>query len=474
MKIFLNILFLVISLTSVSQTTLPSCFSDNMVLQQQENVAIWGLDKPETTIAIESSWGASTKTITAADGTWLTTLKTNKASFDRQSLVITGTSKISLNNVLIGEVWFCSGQSNMEMALKGSNNSRIINAENYIKIADNPNIRLFNNAKTSSLTPSFDVNGTWMESDIKSAEMFSAIGYMFGAKLLEAIKVPIGIIESSWGGTRIESWLPKDNLSKYPEIKIPTVLPEELNKQKLPSALYNAMIFPFKNYTVKGFLWYQGEGNVNNPIPYKDYTHDLVNSWRAQWNNKKLPFYFVQITPYAYNKHRKSKILNADLLREAQVKATQEILNTGIVITNDVGNCNNIHPLEKEIIAERLANYALSLQYNFKGIEYKSPEYNAMKIDGDKICLYFNFFNKNKEDKGFKTDLDIKDFMIAGEDKKFYPAQITVNKNQTITVFTNEVKNPVAVRYGFDDCFKGSLFSKNGLPVSVFKTDNWN
>ena len=474
MKTLFKILICLFSVSIFSQTIVPAVFSDNMVLQQQENVAIWGLDKAGTTIVIESSWGAKAKTTTANDGTWSTTLKTTKASFDKQQIVIEGTSKISLKNILIGEVWFCSGQSNMEWALKSSGNSKVNNADKYLKIADNPNIRLFNNARASNLTPSFDAKGTWVESDKTAAEKFSAIGYIFGSKLSEAIKTPIGIIESSWGGTRIESWLPSEKIAKYPEIIIPTVLPAELDKQKLPTALYNAMIFPFKNFNIKGFLWYQGEGNVTNPKPYKDYTHDLVNSWRAQWNDEKLPFYFVQITPYAYNKHRNRKIISADLLREAQVKATQEIAKTGIVITNDVGNCNNIHPSEKEMIAERLVNFALSLQYKIKGIEYKSPEYQSMKVEEDKITLSFSFFSKNKKDKGFKTDIDIKDFMIAGEDQKFYPAQIIINKNQTITVFSEEVKNPVAVRYGFDDCLKGSLFGKNGLPVSAFRTDNWN
>ncbi|PQJ77119.1 sialate O-acetylesterase [Polaribacter glomeratus] len=470
----LKIFLLLISTSCFSQTKLPAFFGDNMVLQQQEQVAIWGQDNPGVSIEIKASWGEQSYTKTAEDGTWKATLKTNKASFDTHTLVINGSTNVTINNVLIGEVWFCSGQSNMEMPLKGFNKSVVNNSEAYLNAANNTSIRLFNNNKSASLLPQTNVNGVWEESTKVSAAEFSAIGYMFSKKILDNLNVPIGIIESSWGGTRIEPWIPKDSLLKYTDIKHPEVLPTERNKQKLPSLLYNAMIYPFQNYTVKGFLWYQGETSRNNPKPYKAYLHTLINSWRAQWGKEKLPFYVVQIAPYAYNKLRKTVLIYPDLIREAQLQTANEMINTGLVVTTDVGKCDDIHPPEKEIIANRLANWALANQYNISGIDYRSPEYKSMKTKSDKIILNFEFFSNNKEHWFFDSNKTIKSFQIAGADKKFYPAKVKINKNQTLTIYSKEVVMPKAVRYGFEDCLEGSLFSISGLPVSSFRTDNWN
>ena len=469
----LKFLFFLVAIASYSQTTLPSFFGDSMVLQQQEHVAIWGFDVPDTPIQIKTTWGETSETVASSEGIWKTTLKTNKASFDRHIITIKGTTTVTIENVLVGEVWFCSGQSNMEMPLKGFKTSPVNNSGKFISTANNPNIRLFNNKRSASLLPETNANGIWEESTLASASEFSAIGYMFSKKLFDNLNIPIGIIESSWGGTRIEAWIPADSISKYPDIKIPGVLPIDENKQKLPSLLYNAMIHPFKNYTIKGILWYQGESNRTNPKPYKDYMRTLINSWRTQWNNGELPFYFVQIAPYAYNKHRSTPTINANLIREAQWQVAQEVPNTGIVITTDAGNCDDIHPPKKEIIANRLANWALAEQYQIQEIDYQSPEYSSMKIKNNKIILSFNFFSKNKKHRVFNSKTTIKSFAIAGKDRKFYPAMVEINKDQTLTIYNHMVKKPIAVRYGFVDCLDGSLFSDIGLPVSAFRTDNW-
>lgn len=470
-------LFFVSSLTlCFSQTQLPSFFSDNMVLQQQDDVAIWGTDKPEVKVHVYTTWGVEASTTSDENGKWQMEIATPKASFDNEVVTIKGSSTLVLKNVLIGEVWFASGQSNMEMAMKDTNKPVVNNYDAYINTSNNSFIRLFNTERSASLSPQQDVTGFWASSTMESASSFSAVGYMFARQLFDELQVPIGIIEAAWGGTSIVSWLPKSIMEKHPNYKIPDVLPEDIDKQKRPTTLYNAMIHPFKNYSIKGFLWYQGEANRRDYKSYKGFMHDLVNTWRSQWLQDELPFYFVQIAPYDYNKryNRKSDSYGANRVREAQVKAAQQISNSGVVITTDVGQCDEIHPPEKEIIANRLANWALTKDYGFSELPYRSPEYKSVEFKKGKAKIEFNFYGKDKNNLLLDSSRKLKDFQIAGADKVFYDAEVIVGKKQkSITIYSDKVANPVAVRYGFVDCLEGSLFSKAGLPVSPFRSDDW-
>ena len=471
------ILFFVLTCSfCFSQTRMPSFFSDNMVLQQQDHVAIWGTDNPGIQVEIKTSWGIEKSIITEPDGKWQTKIQTNKASFESQEITVKGSSTITLKNVLIGEVWFCSGQSNKEMPMQGLNNAPINNAEELIASSDNANIRLFNTPRTSSMSEEVDVVGSWKEAKPENVKTFSAVGYLFGRALFEKLQIPIGIIEASWGGTSILCWLPKSSLESHPEIKIPDSLPEDKAKQAKPTFLYNAMIHPFQSYNIKGFLWYQGEANRGNAPLYKGYMNTLISSWRKQWQQKSaLPFYFVQIAPYNYNDRYKSKTdaFGANLVREAQSFAARDIAHTGLVVTTDVGKCDQIHPPEKYVIAKRLADWALANDYNFKDIVYRSPEYKSIQIKNDEAIITFNFFGNKKENNILDNKRELRNFVIAGEDKIFYPAQAKINRNKTVTVYSDKVKNPVAVRYGFVDCLEGTLFSNSGLPVSPFRTDDW-
>ena len=462
--------FFLFGSTLHGQIELPAFIGDNMVLQQNETVSIWGKDSPFSAIKISSSWGEKTSVVADSEGFWFSKIKTKKGSFDTHTLKIEGSNTITLTNILIGEVWFCSGQSNMEMPLKGLGKSKVLYADKYLQTSDNKNIRLFNNPRTASVTPEFDVKSKWVESNIKSAKLFSAIGYIFGRTLYENLNVPIGIIESSWGGTKIESWMPKENVLQYENIKIPNALPKEQNKQKKPTALYNAMIHPFQDFKIKGILWYQGESNRTQPNTYESYMKDLIYSWRHQWKDKNLPFYFMQIAPFNYVKNKKASDMGADLIREAQFKISQNIPNTGLVVTTDAGDCNDIHPSKKEIVAKRLSKWALAKQYKFKDLNYKSAVLKKMSIDNDRIILRFKF---QKNDYFLKTE-NVKGFEIASHDKVFYPAQVSFNKNnKTLILYSDHVKNPAAIRYGFEDCFESNLKTKSGLPISIFRTDKW-
>lgn len=469
----MNKCFLVIFLFTVSlkaQTQLPSVFANNMVLQQKEKVAIWGKDNPNSQINITTSWGAKSSTKVDENGFWKTKIKTEKASFNPESIVIKGSTTITLKNILIGEVWFCSGQSNMDMPMSGLGKSKVLNADKYLEKSVNKNIRLFNNPRAASTSPNFETGGKWEVSDKISAKRFTAIGYIFGLQLFEKLNVPIGIIESAWGGTRIESWIPKQELLKYKDIKFAKTLPKEQNKQKRPTFLYNAMIHPFKDFKVKGFLWYQGESNRTKPKPYASLMKDLISSWRTQWNDNTLPFYFVQIAPFNYVKLKKGKVNYDNFIREAQLKTAQTIKNTGLVVTTDLGDCNDIHPAKKGEVAKRLANWALANQYKFSKLNYKSAEFKSMKVNENQAILNFNFFNKDE----FISTENINGFSIAGADKVFYPAKVSINKNKkSVILQSDKVANPVAVRYGFEDCFESNLKTKSGLPISVFRTDQW-
>ena len=469
-SVFLFFLCFLNSIVTHAQIKMPSFFSDNMIMQQKAKVSIWGKDIPNTVIKITSSWGNQSSTTSDSNGFWKTTIKTKAASFLPQTVTISGSNTKTLKNILIGEVWFCSGQSNMEMPLEGLRKSKVLNAENYFRIANNKHIRLFNNARTASVFPAFDVNGTWKVSNLETAQKFSAIGYIFGVKLYKTLNIPIGIIESAWGGTKIESWIPKADLLKYEDIKFLNDLPKKQNQQKKPTFLYNAMIHPFQDFKVKGILWYQGESNRNKPEQYYGYMEDLIHSWRQQWNTKRLPFHFVQIAPFDYTKHKKSSGIQANIIREAQHRISQNIKNTAMVVTTDAGDCDDIHPSKKEIVALRLANSALAEQYGVKSFNYRSAELKKIVINNAQVLLEFNF---DKNDF-FIDNNHVKGFAVASSDRKFYPAKVTfTNDKKSIILHSKKVKDPVAVRYGFSNCFESNLKTNSGLPISVFRTDNW-
>lgn len=445
-----------------SQTKLPSFFSNNMVLQQNEKVSIWGTDKPNIIITVIGNWGNEASVKSDNNGKWKLKIKTPYAG-GPYKLTIKGTEKITLNNVLIGEVWLCSGQSNMNMPVKGYSNQPIIGSNDAILNSKNDRIRLFNPERNTSLKPLNNVSGEWNEATPKSVKDFSATAYFFGKKLEQTLNVPIGLIHTSWGGSTVETWMDKETLSEFKTIKFPTKIPEG-KVQKIPTLLYNAMLHPFVGYTMKGVIWYQGESNRANSNLYKKTFPTLIKSWRQKWQQGNFPFYFVQIAPFNY------KDVNASFLREVQLQTMQNVVNTGMAVTLDIGECKNIHPSKKNTVGKRLAYWALAKDYQFSEIGYSGPIYKEMKIIGEKIKLHFEFAENGLTSFGE----DLSGFEIAGEDKIFYSATAKIQKNKTINVWANEVKKPVAVRYAFKNCVKGTLFNTEGLPASSFRTDNWN
>ena len=436
-----------------------------MVLQQKMQVPLWGYAKENSNVIIKTSWnGKSYDTKATINGQWKVFIQTPEAGGPYEIIISDG-DELVIKNVLIGEVWVCSGQSNMEMPIKGFGNQPILNSNDILMEADNPQIRLIRYERALSRSPQFDCKSTsWEISDTKSAKEFSAVGYQFAQILQRKLKVPVGVIMSTWGGTMIESWMTENSLKHFSEIKIPVAIDSsEINKND-PTVLFNAMINPFLGYGIKGVIWYQGEQNRSNPHIYDKLMVSMVNEWRNLWNLGEWPFYYVQIAPFAYN----DKLGPSAPVREAQQKAMKQIPNSGMVVSVDVGEEKRIHPADKTTISKRLAYWALANTYERKGLAFASPVFKSMKVD--KGSIYINF--EHTPNGLYTHDKELTSFEIAGEDKVFHQAYAIISGNG-VKVWNDQIKNPVAVRYAFKDWAIGHLYNTEGLPVAPFRTDNW-
>ncbi|MEX2336258.1 MAG: sialate O-acetylesterase [Fulvivirga sp.] len=461
MKKLILIFLFCCAINAYSQTKLPSFFSNNMVLQQNEAVSIWGTDTPETKISIKASWGEKVQTESDAAGKWKVKIETPEAG-GPYSLSIKGSEEVLLQDILIGEVWLCSGQSNMEMVLKGYRNQPIIGSNEAILNSGNNLIRVFKAERNASVEPLNDVEGDWTVSGPATSGDFSATAYFFAKKMQKVLDVPVGIITTSWGGSNVETWIDQKTLRNFEDLIIPTSVPEKA-PNKVPTLLYNGMLHPFLGFNIKGVLWYQGEANRVNYSEYKDLFSAMIESWRANWSQGDFPFYFVQIAPYGYNG------VNSAFVREAQLQTMQTVANTGMAVTMDIGACNSIHPPEKKLVGDRLAYWALAKTYGIEGIAFSGPVYKSYDVDKGKVNVAFEY----SEIGLYTFDSELTGFTIAGEDRDFHPAKAKINRDGTVTVWSDEVKEPVAVRYGFESCIKGTLYNVAGLPASSFRTDNW-
>jgi len=456
------LIFLVLSFFSINmygKIILPSVFGDNMVLQQNSKVAIWGWSGPGETVRIVTSWNKDTVKVKADNSSkWTTSIKTIAAG-GPYSIQILGNEKIQLNNVMLGEVWICSGQSNMEMSV----NWKIINGEEEVAKATNPNIRIFHVERVGAEYPQQNCFANWSVCSPETMRSTSCLGYFFARELQQKLNVPVGIIVSAWGGTPAEVWIEKTKIENNPI----------LNKAKYTDhfdgwpgnagTTYNSMIAPLVPYGIAGAIWYQGESNCSNYPVYSLLMKTLIESWRADFK-KDFPFYFVQIAPFTYGANGK-----AEYLREQQEIASKTIPNTGMVVISDlVDNIKDIHPKNKLDVGKRLAAYALTETYKQNVGEYKSPSFESMKIEKDKVRLTFSHAAEGLKCIG-KNPVK---FMIAGEDQKFVPGTAKI-EGSTVTVSSKQVKSPVAVRFCFDDSTMPDIFSNNGLPVAPFRTDKW-
>lgn len=448
-------------------------FSDDMILQRESQVPIWGLASPNEKVTILSSWNNRTASTKADNqGNWIVKIETPLAGGPYEINISSGDSVLNYSNVLIGEVWIASGQSNMQMALYGGGKEPVFGSIDMIAQANNSNIRLFTVRHRSSETPKKDLNGKWLVSSPSNVSGFSAVAYSFANYLNKVLDIPIGIIHSSWGGSPAEAWTDQKTLNKIFEKS------EIRNRHKdkaihhNPSGLFNAMINPLIPFKIRGAIWYQGESNVGRANNYTKLMNNMIDGWRSQWNQGSFPFYFVQIAPNGAggNTNKTSQAF----LREAQLMTMLQTENTGMVVTLDIGSEYTVHPPEKILVGKRLAYWALVKDYKLGGISFSGPVYKSLDIKGHKVIVNFDYAQNgitsyNKPIVGFE---------IAGSNKVFYKANAKVIRGyglnrSKLEVSSDSVKNPEAVRYGWKNYLIGNLYNSQGLPASSFRSDNW-
>ena len=491
------LLALLISSPAYAKVTLPSIFSDGMVLQQKSRVSFWGKADGNERITISTSWGA--KKILKADalGSWSVKIPTPKGGFRKETVSIEGENKINLKDILIGEVWICSGQSNMEFNVGIADN-----AQEEIKNANYPNIRFFRIPKVLAWEPDDVADAQWQACTPEIVGAESAVAYFFGRKLYKDLNVPIGLIVAAWGGSDILAWIDKSNMTKGGHQEIvdwynahADTLKEQkatylkrfaawkslstagekpdlkrkpkskIGDQNIPFVLYNGMIHPIKTYTIQGAIWYQGETNVLRANQYRSLFPLLIKSWRTIWGQGDFPFYYVQIAPFRYD--NPAGVSSAEL-RDAQLKTLGMVKKTGMVVPTDISSADNIHPKNKQEAGRRLALLALHNDYKTNHSNFSSAFYKSHQIKGNKVNIKFDFAGQLKT-KGNK----VIGFTIAAKDEKFVPAEAKIIHNNQVEVWSEQITNPEAVRFGWANSLITDLFNEIDLPVSPFKTDDW-
>ncbi|MBK8515722.1 MAG: sialate O-acetylesterase [Saprospiraceae bacterium] len=442
-----------------------------MVLQRNAHVLLWGWADINEKMTIKASWLKEELSLKAdKEGKWQIELKTTNSKESQSIRIKSKESDIFLVNILFGEVWLCSGQSNMQMPVKGFFGQPAYGSEMAIAKSNNPNLRLFTVDRIGSKTPKIDLEKfiSWQPASPDNVQGFSAVAYYFGEQLQKILDVPVGIIHTSWGASTVQAWMSKEALNSFQNINIDD-LDIKSKPNTIPTALFNAMINPIIPFKIRGALWYQGEANRKEPENYKLLFPAMVKDWRDRWAIGDFPFYYVQIAPFIYggNSPNRSDV-NSAYMREAQLYCLDSIPNSGITITIDIGDQNSIHPPKKKEVADRLLFNALKNTYGYAAIECVAPMYQSYQIKDNGIILKF----KNNE-LGLYSYSPLESFEIAGSDKVFYPALAKIINNKEIFVLSDKVSSPIAVRYAWDNWVMGTLFGSNLLPVSSFRTDNW-
>lgn len=479
-----------LSLNAHAELEVPTLFSDNAVLQQGIAVPVWGWADDGEVVTVK--FRGQKITTTAQLGKWSVTLKKLKAGGPDTLTIATKLQTLQFTNVLVGEVWVCSGQSNMEWPLNKS-----FQPEADIAAATNAQIRLFLVPKNKSDAPTTRIKSGWVVCSPEAIPGHSAVGYYFGRDLQQARKVPVGLIESYWGGSPAEAWTSRETLEMRPryQTEILDAYPEAVKKHKeaslayenekaeaakagqkfekwapwqpwKPCELYQGMIAPLIPYAIKGVIWYQGESNAGAAEQYRSLFADLIRNWRRDWGQGDFTFLCVQLAPWKAIVEQPQESDWAEL-REAQGLATKTLPNVGMAVITDIGDPKDIHPTKKLPVGGRLALAARAIAYGEK-IEFSGPLYRGMTVQGSKVVLSFDHVGKGLEAR----EGELKGFAICGDDKKFVWAKAEV-VGDTVVVSSPDVATPIAVRYGWADCPVVNLWNKDGLPASPFRTDDF-
>lgn len=512
MKILpITILLAAFALSAQAELKLPAIIGDNMVLQQQLANPLWGWDTPGTEVTVK--FGTQTKTAKAgADGKWTVKLDPVPANAAPATISIKGTTSRDLKNVLVGEVWICSGQSNMQWSVNSSWDSDI-----EIATAKHPNIRLISVPQVGTQEPQQDFKGQWVECSPATVGPFSAVGFFFGRVLHSTLDVPIGLINNAWGGSAAEAWVRRDLLETDPRFKLlmdntkkteafqtsdaakkqyadnqakwqkdadeakkagkpfTTRAPQSpdawLKGNARPGNIYNGVLLPTIGYGIKGAIWYQGETNAGRAYEYASLFPFMIEHWRSEWKQGDFPFYWVQLADYMPEKSDATQSVTSSWaeIRESQTKTQNAIKNGGQAVIIDLGEANDIHPKNKRDVAERLARWALVKDYGLK-LPYRSPEFKSAAFDGSKATVTLDTFGSSLR----TVDVtEVKGFVVCGEDKKWAWAEAKIVGKDKVEVSSKDVAKPVAVRYAWADNPVCNLFSIEGLPVTPFRSDDF-
>ncbi len=485
---------------------LPAIFGDHMVLQRDQRDRVWGWADPGEDVLVGIAQ-QSRSTRADGQGKWLVELEPMPAG-GPYVMTIKGKNEVRLEDVLIGEVWICSGQSNMEWQVRSANDGDL-----EVRTAKYRNIRLITVPKVGTQEPQSDFKGSWLVCSPDTVGSFSAIGYFFGRLLHQALDVPVGLVNNSWGGSACEAWIRRDLLAsdeRYTpllerwgqtektfnaekeqadyQLRLATWREESQKAQAegrqipprprqpgnpltgnaRPANIYNGMVRPIVGYGMRGIIWYQGESNASRAYQYRTLFPLMIRSWREEWKLGDFPFYWVQLADYRDEKPEPSESDWAEL-REAQTMTLSALPNTGEAVIIDLGESQDIHPRNKQDVAKRLARWALAHDYGVS-LPYRSPTYRSMEKRDNRIVITFDFVGG-----GLKT-FDVKDvrgFAIAGSDRKFVWAQAKITGNDTVEVWSDQVSDPSAVRYAWADNPVCNLQSREGLPATPFRTDSW-
>lgn len=472
-KILLPLLLLLASSMAFAEIKLPAVVASNMVLQRNTAVQLWGWADKGEKIAIDCSWLDAPLTVKAdKHGKWSVDVNTTNSKEQQSIKLESKQSEILLDNILFGEVWLCSGQSNMQQPVHGYNGQPTYGTHHALLNARNAQLRLFTVDRVPSATPLDTLVSytTWQQANSDNVASFSAVAYYFGQQLQEILDVPVGLIHTSWGGSSVQAWMSKEVIEQYQEVNLKNVNMKK-SPNHIPTALYNAMIHPLLPYTIKGALWYQGESNRLEPELYRQYFPAMVKDWRQRWGLGDFPFYYVQIAPYIYGGDKAdiyNTPANTAFIREVQAACLDLIPNSGMAVTMDIGEQACIHPAKKKEVAERLLFNALNKTYGLKSFKTDGPVFD--KLEGKDQALLLSFKNA---DMGLYAYDALQGFEVAGEDRVFYPAEAKIVKRKKLSVKSANVPQPVAVRYCWRNWTVGTLYDTYLLPASSFRTDNW-
>ncbi len=459
------VVVVLVSPTLRADLNVPKIFSDSMVLQRDQSIPVWGWEDAGTEVHVLFE-GEVKKATAGDDGKWMVRLSPQKAG-GPYKMVIEGQNRVEFNDVLVGEVWLCSGQSNMEWTVSNSNNPK-----EEIAVANHPRIRHIKFAHRPSAEPLTDVPSSgWQVCSPKTVGGFTGVGYFFGRELQGELDVPVGLIGCNWGGTRIEPWTPSVGFKETPGLsdiadkldEFPTKNNQGKVNHQSPLALYNGMVHSIVPYGMRGAIWYQGESNNGEGMLYHEKMKALIHGWRKVWGNDSMPFGFVQLAPYTYG----GDPTRLAGIWEAQT-ATLKVPHTGMAVTVDVANLKDIHPRNKQDVGRRLALWALSESYGQKGVVYSGPIYKSMKVKGSGIRVSFDHVGGGLVSR---DDKPLNWFTIAGDNGKFVEATATID-GQDVVVTAESVAKPTAVRFGWSQLAEPNLSNKEGLPASPFRTDS--